>query len=249
MIALFNEIFYRPIFNALVLLYEYLPGTDLGVAIIILTVLIRVVLLPVFYKGAKDQAIIQRLAPKMKEIETQHKGDQQKKLAAMLDLYREHKVNPLSPFLLLLIQLPVIIGLYQVFWKGISEESLKFLYSFVFAPEIVNHTFLGLVDLSSRSFLIVALAAIAQYFQGRLSLPKNTAPKKDLTPMEMMGKQMVYMGPIMTVLFLSYLPSAIGFYWLTTSVFSVIQQIVINKRLKVSDEKLIEIDKELHHKK
>lgn len=249
MVALFNEIFYRPIFNALVLLYEYLPGADLGVAIIVLTVLIRAVLLPIFYKGAKDQAIIHRLAPKIKEIEAEHKGDQQKKLTAMLALYREHKVNPLSPFLLLLIQLPVIIGLYRVFWKGINEESLKYLYSFVSAPEVVHHTFLGLIDLSSKNFFVVALAAIAQYFQGKLSLAKNAAPKKELTPMEMMGRQMVYMGPIMTVLFLSYLPSAIGLYWLTTSVFSVIQQIVINKRLRVSDEKLIEIDKKLHHKK
>ena len=248
MINLFNEIFYRPLFNALIFLYEYIPGQDLGIAIIALTIFIRLILFPLFYKGAKDQAIIQRLAPKIKELQENHKNDREKQAKAMINLYREHKVNPLSQFLIIIIQLPVLIALYQVFWKGIGEISSGILYSFI--PQItnLNHYFLGIIDLSKRNLAIVIVAALAQYFQGKLSLVKNNKNDKNLTPMEKMTKQMIFLGPILTIAFLSYLPSAVGLYWLTTSVFSVIQQIFINKQLNISNEKLIEVDKQLHKK-
>ncbi|MEK9168453.1 MAG: YidC/Oxa1 family membrane protein insertase [Patescibacteria group bacterium] len=221
MSELFNKILYQPLFNVLVFLYQYLG--DLGVAIIILTVLIRVVLFPLFYKGAKDQAIMQRLAPKIKEIQTNHKNNREEQAKALMGLYREHKVNPLSSFLLILVQLPILIALYQVFMKGLV------------GPDFLDLNFLGLIDLSKKSAIIVGLAAVAQYFQGKLSII-SAKSGKDLTPMERMGRQMIYLGPILTIIFLYFfnLPSAVGLYWLTTSLFSVIQQIIINKRLKLN---------------
>ena len=222
MIELFHKILYQPLFNVLVFLYQYLG--DLGVAIIILTVLIRVVLFPLFYKGAKDQAIMQRLAPKIKEIQTNHKNNREEQAKALMGLYREHKVNPLSSFLLILVQLPILIALYQVFMKGLV------------GPDFLDLNFLGLIDLSKKSAIIVGLAAVAQYFQGKLSIIKSEKLFKDLTPVERMGRQMIYLGPILTIIFLYFfnLPSAVGLYWLTTSLFSVIQQIIINKRLKLN---------------
>lgn len=220
---LFHKILYQPIFNVLVFLYQYLG--DLGIAIIVLTILIRLVLFPLFYKGAKDQAIMQRLAPKIKEIQANHKNNREKQAKALMELYREHRVNPLSSFLLIFIQLPILIALYQVFMKGLSIES-----------GFLELSFLGLINLSERSAIIVGLAAAAQYFQGKLSIVKSEKPFKDLTSTERMGRQMVYLGPILTVVFLYFfnLPSAVGLYWLTTSLFSVIQQIIINKRLKLN---------------
>ncbi|MEK7553515.1 MAG: YidC/Oxa1 family membrane protein insertase [Patescibacteria group bacterium] len=219
---LFNTYLYNPLLSSLIFLYENIPGHDLGIAIIALTVVIRIVLLPLFYKGAKDQAILQRLAPKIKEIQKDHKDDRAKQAQVMMELYREHKVNPLSQFLIIIIQLPVLIALYWVFLKGIPANGE------------LNHYFLGIIDLSSRSLIIVALAALAQYFQGKLALPKTSKNGGELSPMEKMGRQMIFIGPVLTVMFLSYLPSAVGLYWLTTSIFSVIQQIVINKRLNIN---------------
>ena len=187
MSELFNKILYQPLFNVLVFLYQYLG--DLGVAIIILTVLIRVVLFPLFYKGAKDQAIMQRLAPKIKEIQTNHKNNREEQAKALMGLYREHKVNPLSSFLLILVQLPILIALYQVFMKGLV------------GPDFLDLNFLGLIDLSKKSAIIVGLAAVAQYFQGKLSIIKSEKLFKDLTPMERMGRQMIYLGPILTIIF------------------------------------------------
>ncbi|MEK7162689.1 MAG: YidC/Oxa1 family membrane protein insertase [Patescibacteria group bacterium] len=231
MIYLFNEILYKPLFSVLFFLSNNLG--DAGLAIIFLTIFVRLVLFPIFYKGAKDQAIMQLLSPKIKEIQNKHKDNKGEQGKALMDLYREHKVNPLSGFLLILIQLPILIALYKIFSA---------------LPGSLNTNFLGIIDLNKENLIIIGLAAIAQYFQGKLSIVKNEKSLKDLTAVERMGRQMVYFGPILTIIFLYTLPAAVGLYWLTTSVFSVIQQIVINKRLQVSDEKLIEIDKELHHK-
>lgn len=218
---LFHKILYQPIFDVLVFLYQCLG--DLGIAIIVLTVLIRVVLFPLFYKGAKDQAVLQRLSPKIKEIQISHKNNREKQASALMGLYREHRVNPFSGFLLILIQLPILIALYRVFMNGFSIEA-----------GFSDSSFLGLIDLSKKSAIIVGLAAVAQYFQGKLSIIKNEKPFKELTSVERMGRQMVYFGPILTIIFLYFfnLPSAVGLYWLTTSLFSVVQQIIINKRLK-----------------
>jgi len=233
--TLFNEILYRPLFNALVFLYNTVAFADLGVAIVFLTILIRLILFPLFYKGAKDQAILQRLAPKIKEIQKNHKEDKQKQATAMMELYRQHKVSPFSSFLLILVQLPILFALYKVFMKGFVAESLGALYSFVSAPAVLNHGFLGLVNLSGKNFIIVAAAAVVQYFQGKFSLPKNNKPASELSSAEKIGRQMVFLGPALTLAILYNLPSAIGLYWLTTSLFSVIQQIIINKQLTINN--------------
>jgi YidC/Oxa1 family membrane protein insertase len=233
----YNEILYRPLFNALIFLYQHFSFGDLGIAIILLTIIIRLVLFPLFYKGAKDQAIMQRLAPKIKEIQKNHKHDRQEQTKALMNLYKEHKVSPFSGFLLILVQLPVLIALYQVFLKGFSATDFSALYSFVSAPSSLNHLFLGLIDLGKKNIIIVIAAAAAQYFQGKLSLIKNKNSSKDPAldenPAEKIGRQMIYFGPILTFVFLYFfkLPSAVGLYWLTTSAFSVIQQVIINKKL------------------
>ncbi|MCX6702344.1 MAG: YidC/Oxa1 family membrane protein insertase [Candidatus Wolfebacteria bacterium] len=243
---LFNQALYYPLWNALVLVYQYVSFHDLGIAIIVLTILIRVILAPLFYKGARDQAIIQRLSPKIKEIQREHKHDKEKQAKAMMDLYKEHKVNPFSGFLLLLVQLPVLIALYKVFLNGFKDGALDNLYSFVPHLQTFNHYFLGIVDLSSKSLVIVLLAALAQYYQSKLTLPPSNPDSKDASPAESMARNMLYMGPIFTIIFLYVfnLPSAVALYWLTTSAFSVIQQIVINKNISIAKEIKEEIKKE-----
>lgn len=233
MANLFHQILYRPLFNALAFFYQYVSFHDLGIAIIILTIVIRFVLFPLFYKGAKDQAIMQRLAPRIKEIQDHHKNDKQKQAQALMDLYREHKVSPFSGFLLLLVQLPVLIALYQVFLKGFLPNTLSDLYSFVHFSGFSSHLFLSFIDLSKTNLFIALIAAVAQYFQGKLAMVKSNKPFNELSSMERMGRQMLYLGPFMTFIFLYFLnlPSAIGLYWLTTSAFSVIQQILINKKI------------------
>ncbi|PIR44354.1 hypothetical protein COV23_00330 [Candidatus Wolfebacteria bacterium CG10_big_fil_rev_8_21_14_0_10_31_9] len=236
MVNLFNTILYEPLFKLLLFIYQNLSFNDLGVAIIILTILIRIILYPIFYKGAKDQSIMQKIAPKLKEIQTKHKDDKEKQVQATMALYKEHKVNPFSSFILLLVQLPILIALFKAFSTGIQTT------------EILNPLSFGLINLTKANFVIIALAAIAQYWQSKLAIPKTEKSFKNLSAAERIGQQMVYIGPAITVIFLLRLPSALGLYWLTTSVFSAIQQIVINKRLNIN-KKIKEEEKKLEYGK
>jgi YidC/Oxa1 family membrane protein insertase len=251
---LFFKILYQPFFNALIYLYQNFSFGDLGVAIILLTLIIRIILFPLFYKGAKDQSIMQRIAPKIKEIQNNHKNNKELQAQALMALYKEHKVNPFSGFLLLIVQLPILWALYRVFLNEFSTDSFGALYSFISAPESMNENFLGLFDLASRSAVIALIAGFLQYLQGKISLIKSSKPLAEQSPMERMGRQMMFMGPIMTfvILYFFNLPSAVGVYWMTTAAFSLVQQVVINKKLNVKKmEKeeageIIEEEKERH---
>ncbi|MCR4275251.1 MAG: YidC/Oxa1 family membrane protein insertase [Candidatus Wolfebacteria bacterium] len=226
MISLFNKIFYQPLFSLLVYIYNSVAFHDFGLAVIILTVIVRVILYPVFHKGAKDQAIMQRLAPKLNEIKKKHKNDKEKLAAETMRLYKEHKVNPFSQFaLLILVQLPILIALFQIF-----SQSIKTI------PNL-NPQFLNLVNLANPSIILVLLAALSQYLQAKLTILPQT--NQNLSKEEKLAKQMssmtLYFMPILTVVILYKLPSAIALYWLTTTVFSVIQQVIINKSLKKNE--------------
>ena len=236
MSGLFNLLINQPLFNALVFLYEYVAFEDLGVAIILLTLVVRLILYPLSAKAFRNQAVMQRLQPEIQKIQHDHKDNKEKQAQAMMDLYKKHDVNPISGILMLFLQLPVLIAIYQVFLQGFSPEIFSHLYEFISQPEHLNKTLLGLLDLEKRSILMVSLAAIFQYLQGRLSLPE-IKPNQELSPPERIGRQMVYFAPFLTIMVLFNLPGAIGLYWLITSVFSVLQQLYINKTLNIEGEK------------
>ena len=220
---LFNLILYQPLFNALVVLYQYLPGGDFGIAVIVLTILIRIVFYPAMLKSIKSQKAMQELQPELKRIQEEYKSDKEKQSKAMMELYQKKGMNPFGGCLPLLIQLPILLALYRVFWKGLQSEQLSFLYSFVSSPGQIDPFFLGVIDLSQPHVLLALGAGILQFFQGKMISPKNQG-KAAGQMVQMMQKQMIYFFPIITVLFLWQLPSAIGLYWMTTSVFTIIQQ-------------------------
>lgn len=236
---MFHEIFYRPLFNLLVGLYNTVAFQDLGLAIILLTIVIRIILYPLFYKSFKNQALMQRIQPHVKRIQSEHKHDKQKQAEALMALYKEHRINPFSGFFLLLIQLPVLIALYQVFLKGFNDGAFADLYAFVAEPAELHDAFLGLIPLGKPDMIIVALAVVAQYFQGKLALrpQAKSAEKNKDSHAEIaarVGRQMVFVGPLMTLLFLPSLPAAVGLYWLATSLFSIFQQRLINRSLNAA---------------
>ncbi|MEK7624193.1 MAG: YidC/Oxa1 family membrane protein insertase [Patescibacteria group bacterium] len=214
---LFHDLLYQPILEVLIFIYKNVSFHDLGIAIILLTIFVRFLLLPFFYHGTKDQTKIQRLQPLVKKIQQDHKDDREKQTRVLLDLYKEHRINPFSGILLLIIQLPVLIALYQVFLNGLSSAVFD------------NYKFLSLINLNQKNALITILAVLAQYFQGRLMMPKTGTGQ---AAADRASQAMLYIGPAITFLFLSSLPSALGLYWLVSSLFSLGQQIFINKALE-----------------
>ncbi len=229
---LFNLILYQPLFNALILLYQYLPGHDFGIAVIVLTVLIRLFLYPSMAQSLRSQRALSQLQPKMQEIQKKYKQDISKQSQAMLELYRKEKISPLSGILPLLIQLPILIALYQLFWKGFEAKQMVFLYSFVPNPGQIDPTFLNFLNLAQSSIFLAVLAGLFQYFQGKGMLvnpsvrPKSTEGSSTKFS-DMLQKQMLYFFPVFTVFILWKLPAAIGLYWLATTIFSIVQQYLI----------------------
>jgi len=236
LINAFNVILYQPLFNALVFLYEYLPGHDFGMAVITLTVTIRLLFYPLMVRSIKSQKSLSELQPKIQEIQSKYKDDKEKQARATMELYQKEKINPFGGCLPLLIQLPILFALYRVFWQGFQPEAMDMLYSFVPHPGAINPTFLGIINLGEASLVLAVLAGITQFFQTRMITPKTPKSKKEEGQMAqfsgMMQKQMLYFFPIFTVFILWKLPAAIGLYWVITALFSILQQYLIFKKPK-----------------
>lgn len=229
---IFNEVLYRPLFNGLVFLYNIIPGHDFGVAIILLTLIIRLLLYPLFQKSIKSQQALTILQPKIKEIQKKYKNDKEKQARLMMELYKTHKVNPMSGCLPILIQLPILYAFFRVLWTGLDPSKLNNLYWFISNPGLINPIFLGIIDLSKKSPFLAILAGIAQFIQSKMMMPKNSYPKIDhkLDWTRTMSTQMTYLMPVLTIFIAWGLPAGLPLYWLSLTLFGIFQQYIALKK-------------------
>jgi len=233
--SLYNELLYRPLFNVLVFLYETVSFYDLGIAIIALTVLIRLALYPLSRHAIESQKNMMAVQPEVKKLQEKYKDNKEEQMKRVMELYKEKKVNPFSGCIPILIQLPIIIALYQVFLAGFDDGSLSSLYSFIPNPGSLNHSFLGILDLSLKKNIILAvLAGALQFYQSKMMLDEQkkvqAAPSNDFSAN--MSKQMTYTMPVVTVVISYTLPAGLALYWTVTNLISIIQQKQILGRKK-----------------
>ena len=161
------SVFFQPIFNLLIGLYLVL-GHNLIVAILALTILIRLILWPLNQQAIKSQRAMQELQPKIEVLKEKYKDDRTKLGQAMMELYKTEKVNPLSSCLTLIIQLPFLIAVYQVFQKGLTGgQHLDWIYGFMPALDSLQTTVWGW-NLTEKSLLLAVLAGAAQFWQTRM---------------------------------------------------------------------------------
>ncbi len=231
---LFNTIFYNPMYNALVFLVGVLPGESVGLAVIILTILVKFILFPLAHKSTTTQARMRAIEPHIKKLKEKHKNNQQEQARATMELYKEHGVNPFSGCFLMLVQLPVIFALYFVFFDGMKFNQ-DILYAFVSLPEHMNMIFLW-TDLAGKSIPFALLAAITQYFQIKLSVPMPAKAVEGVTQSfqeefsRSMAVQMKYVFPVL-VFFIAYtISSAVALYWIVSNVFSVCHELYVKKK-------------------
>lgn len=223
----FKIVLYRPLFNVLVLLYQYLPGHDFGIAIIVLTILIRLILYPLMVQSIKSQKTLSEIQPKIQEIQKKYKDDQETQAKELVSLYKKEKFNPFSSVFLLFVQLPILIALYQVFGRGFKSEAMINLYSFIPHPGVIDSTFLNIINLGQTNLSFALLAGITQFFQTKMLTPKiKKQGRKDGMDLfsDIIQKEMLYFFPLLTVFILWRLPSALSLYWVITSLFSITQQ-------------------------
>lgn len=233
-VQLYTTILYQPLFNLLVFFYNLIP--DIGIAIILLTVIVKVILWPLSHKGLRSQKILQNLQPKMNALKEKYKDNKEKLGQETMALYKREKINPLSSCLPLLIQLPIIIAVFRVF-RAIFAETVDFslLYSFVTIPETINPMMLGTINLAEKQIVIAILAGLAQFWHSRILLKKNKkevtpdGKKKELSLPETMSKQMMYFMPVITVFIASSFPGGLALYWLVITLLGVLDQYYVNK--------------------
>ncbi len=225
---LFETLLYHPFFNLLIFFYSILPVHDLGIAIILLTILVKALLWPISWQQLKAQKSLQELQPKIKALQQQFKDDKQALGMAQMQLFSEHKVNPLTSCLPSLVQIPFLIALFYTFINGLKEHDFSILYPFIQQPQVLQEAFLGTFSLTaSHNIFLAVLVGAAQFVQAWMLLPKTQSHvkgSKDEDMTAMMNKQMTYMMPVMTGYFSYIFPSGLGVYWLTHSLLSIIQQ-------------------------
>jgi YidC/Oxa1 family membrane protein insertase len=190
----------QPVFNLLELIYAVVPGHDLGIVIILFTLLVRLALWPLVKKQLHHGRAIKKLQPELKKIKIAAKGDRQKLARLQMELYKEHEIKPFATIGTLIIQLPIFIALYQSVLKITNDPTnlLNFSYQSIRnLPHIqnlsenignFNEKFLGLIDLTrpgigpkglyAGAFVLAAIGAYAQYHQSRLMIRDNQDSRK-----------------------------------------------------------------------
>lgn len=225
----FHIILYKPLLNLLILLYLFLPGNDFGFAVIVMTILVKLILYPIGAKTIRSQRAFMKIQPLIKELQEKYKDDKEKQVKEIMEVYKREKVNPFSSISSLLIQLPILIALYWVFWQGVDPSQASNLYSFIPNPGLINPSFLGIINLSEPNWAFAVLAGLLQFIQVKTAGVKSKDKGKKADISKMMEKQMEYFMPFFTFIILLKLPSAVGLYWIVSTLFTIVQQFILSK--------------------
>ncbi len=231
---IFNTFFYNPLYNGLVFIIDLLPNGDAGVAVVLLTIIVSLLLFSISKKAIRTQIKLREIDPELREIKNKT-TDKQEQARLMLALYQKHQVNPFSMILLMIIQIPILIALYYVFLRGgLPEIHTELLYSFIEVPKLVNMNFLGILDIKEKSLIIAILAGITQFIQAMIAIPKTSKPQNNNLSENFahsMQVQMKFVFPVIIVFIGMGFPSALPLYWTTRNIFTIFQEIIVKKGL------------------
>lgn len=249
---LWTGVFYQPIYNFLIWLINITPGYSLGAGIIILTILLRLALYLPNQKALLAQKRLAEVQPKLNEIKEKYKNDQQKMAEETMKIWKNHKVNPASSCLPILIQFPILIALFYVIQDGLNPDKTWLLYQFQSDFNLLNiqTNFLSVLQLTEKNLLVLPLVVGAlQFLQLKLAMSsqkKNKTQSSTPDPQAMMQNMMLYLMPGMIAIFTASLPAGVGLYWGTSTLFGIGQQFVANKQV---EKELASSKNKIHRKK
>ncbi len=236
MLAFFKVVCYIPLYNGLIFLIGIIPGASVAVAVVLFTAFIKLLLFPLSYKAAKFQFEMKAHEAELNHIKEQFKNDKQAQGKAVLDFYRAKGVNPFAGLLPVLIQIPLIISLYYVFFEGgLPAIDPTLLYSWVPVPK--PDMFFWGVDIGTKSLLLAVLAGVTQFFQARLAMPPTPPQSSDAPSLSQdmargMQFQMKYVLPIFMG-FVSYqVSAAVALYFVTSNLFAIGQEIFMRRKFR-----------------
>ncbi len=231
---LWDLILYKPLINALAFLISIVPGGNVGLAVIILTILVKLALFPIAQKALRNQTAMNMMAPELEKIK-QSGVSKEEQARLTFELYKKHKTNPFSGCLIQIPMILVFIALFHAFREGVNFDS-SLMYSFVHIPENISMSFLYFFDMSQESWILGAIAGISQYVQVKF-MPKpktrELKPGEEMSFADNLGKSMnmnmQYFLPVMIFFFASNFSGAVALYWIVSNIFTIVQQMYVNK--------------------
>ena len=237
-LTMFSTLFYNPIYNLFVLILDYLTS-DVGLAIILVTIVIKFILYPLAKQSIKTQIGMKKIKPQLDALQKKYgkkpsPEKRQEMAVEMMALYRAHNVRPFSSFFVLLIQLPVLIALYWIFYQGgLPTINADILYSFVKVPEEVTMTFLDIIDLTDqRNLILGVLAGVVQAVHSYIviDVPKKTGQESGAEEFtRTLTLQMKYGLPVLMAGTAYYFGAAIALYLITSTLFMLFQEWLVRK--------------------
>lgn len=245
---MYNKIIFLPLYNGLVGIMNLLPGIDVGVAVIIFTCIVRLILFPLSKMALLTQVRMKSVEPEANKIRAQYSGNKQEQAMKIMELYRERGVKPFASILLLIVQLPILLALISVFYKIIPTIKSELLYSFVSIPH-ASATLFGL-DLTQKSLVLAIITGAIQYLQLKYSVAARQQKEMadnvlkgggKLDPASQvansMNTQMKYILPFIAFASVYWIiptsfpqaASVIAIYWSVSSLFTLVQELYIKK--------------------
>lgn len=233
---IYNEVLWRPLFNGLIFIYNTLPWKDLGLAIFIFTIITRIILVPLTLKAKKSQQEMSFIQPEIKKLQEKFKNDRQAQNRALMELYSKYKINPFSGCLVMLIQLPILIALFDVFRRGFGEIKTGTMYYFIKAPEMINPVSAGLLDLSKGNLYLGVLAAATQFLQTKITIKQSGGMQAQEGFAKSLQWQSLYFFPALVLLWSYTLPSALTLYWTVLNILGIVEALIWKPKLKHEHE-------------
>lgn len=235
MITFFHTFLYIPIYNLLVLFVDKVPGADIGIAVVLVTIIVRFIISPLSFAAQKTARSMKRVEPELKAIREKYTDDKELQAKEMMALYKKYGINPFASILTILIQLPIVISLYWVFHnKSLLTIDPSLLYSFVSVPAHVSPLFLGIFAVAGASVTLALLTAGTQFLLALYAIPAGPSKKED-TSMQAdisraMTLQMRYVFPLLMA-GIAYTSGAIAIYFITSNLFGIVQEFFVRRSL------------------
>jgi YidC/Oxa1 family membrane protein insertase len=234
---MFHTLFYEPVYNLLVIVLTLVPLHDIGAAIVIVTIIVKLLLLPLNLSALRTQYLMKRLEPEMNKIKELQKTKPQESSKMMMEMYKKEKVNPFASFFMGILQIIIIFQLYFVFSKGLHADSAS-LYSFVYFPEKLHTIAFGLFDVTQKGNIVIAiLTGFSSYMLARRqtsSMVSKKLPHEESFQdqfMKSMKIQLLYILPVIIGASAFALPSALGLYWIVSNTIGYIQDVYMKNKL------------------
>ena len=193
-----------------------------GLAIIILTILINIVLFPLTFKSLKSMKQMQALQPKIEALRASHKDNPQKVNKEIMEMYKKYKINPLGGCLPMLLQMPVFFALYQVLMKSIELRGAPFLWIKDLSQP--DRLIASIPMFPNELNILPLLMAVAMFFQQKLSTPPKSASSGASDQMAQQQRMMMFMMPVLFGVLFYKLPSGLVLYWLTNTILTIVEQ-------------------------